>query len=245
MSLKNYKFNTKEDFVYYINHLIIGISLSLDGLEEQCRELGDFIEERQLRKRPKRVVSYKTYANYVYILDGPVSDLLNLFGDDAENGSSYRNYRKNVKKKSEDLNIDYVRFTQEQQEQLNKVTTARNWGHHNAVSLINAKKEKVYAEKLDASTPIYIPKYRKCSGRLLVEIYDKHTETLNSFKELFQLLKEDYNKLTGYPCLIYEYEVDQKFDGDSIIPEISANIQTKNINSIEEIQSIYKKRFNN
>jgi len=242
VSLKEYKFNTKQDFIYYINHLIVGISKSIDALEEQYIDLGEYIEERNLRDRPNRVILYKTYEKYLYLLDGPVGDLLNLFGDNAEYGSSYKNYRKNIKKKSKELNIDYVIFTQEQEAELNAVTTARDWGHHAAVSLINSTEEKAFGAILDASHPIYIPKYKKCSGRMLVNWYDSHTKSLEGYKRLFELLKKDYNKLTGYPCIILKEVLNDKFDDDLIISKISANIQTKIIKTNEDIQNVYNQR---
>lgn len=244
MNMKDYTFITKEDFVHYMHHLVEAISITLDNLEEQYNDLGNFIKERKLKERPKRVISTKRYTNFTYLLSGPVGDILNLFGDTAEFGISYRNYRMAVKKGGKELNIDYVEFTQEQEQQLNKVTTARNWGSHMASSLISSKREKVFGENLDSGKPIYIPKYKKHRGSALVGLYNRQTESIESYKELFNLLKEDYEKLTGYPCLIFKEEYEINDSNDLIIPRISAGIQTKSIKSVEEIKDIYNRLEN-
>lgn len=239
LNLKKYPFNTSEDFVHYIHHLIVGIYKSIESYEMQFNDLGNFINERNLKERPKRLVSATTYENYVYLLGGPVDTILNLFGDNANDGISYRNYRKNVKDKSKDLNIDYLEFNQEQEEQLNRLTTIRNWGHHQAVSLIHSQREKAFEEKIDTSMPICIPEYQKYHGSWLVKLYERQCEGLISYKELFKLLKQDYEKLTGSPCLVYKQDVEIRKSDESIVPIISAGIQTKTIKTTEDIQKIY------
>ncbi|WP_087972755.1 hypothetical protein [Oceanobacillus rekensis] len=240
MNLKGYTFNSKEDFVYYIHHLIIGISINLKRYERQINELGEYIEERDLAARPKRVVSTEICENYESMLNYTSSYLMNLFGDQAKFGISYQNYRKQVFKKSKELNIDYVQITEEQKEELNEITTSRDWGSHVPVSLLHSSSQKAFNLRLDIDTPIYIAEFKKYQGLWLVSLYDINFRSLEGLKGLFELVKQDYEKLTGNPCRIVTNKYPIRDINDLMIPAISSGIQKKEIKSIEDIQKIYK-----
>ncbi len=241
LDLRGYTFNTKEDFLFYIHHLIIGIVKNLDIYTKHIDELGELIEERNLIERPKRVVSAEIYDKFNAMLGNSTSNLSNYFGDAADFGSSYRNYRRYIKKKSEKLEIGYVEFTQEQEEELNKVTTARNWGNHIPVSLIHSTMRKAFEEKIDTSKPIFPAYFEKYQGMWLVSLYEQNYKILQSYKELFELLKKDYEALTGNPCLISKVFHEVRDISDLQIPEISYGIQTKKIKTVEDIKAHYTK----
>ncbi|RIU93311.1 hypothetical protein [Oceanobacillus picturae] len=240
MGLKDYTFNTKEDFIHYIYHLVVGISNSINSFEMQLNDLGDYITERNLIEKKRRLVSAKVYERYCYLLGSPFDNLLNLFGDNAAYGSSYKNYRKNVKKKGSSLGITYMKFTPEQEERLNEVTTARDWASHVAVSLIHSTEDKAFDNKIDTREPIYISLPENYPGFRLVKLYIEHYESLLSFKELFCLLKKDYEELTGTPCIVLRESHHLSDIGELTVASISAGIQTKKVKTIEDIQRIYK-----
>ncbi|WP_163971812.1 hypothetical protein [Oceanobacillus halotolerans] len=240
MNLKGYTFNSKEDFVYYIHQLIIGITNTLKRYERQINELGKYIEEKDLIARPKRVVSTDICENYESMLNYTSSYLMNLFGDQANFGMSYQNYRRHVVKKSKELNLDFVTLTEEQKEELNEITTSRDWGSHVPVSLLHSTSHKALNLTVDANNPIKVAEFEKYQGLWLVSLYDVNFRSLEGLKGMFELVKQDYEKLTGNPCRIVIQKYPIRNINDLMIPIISSGIQRKEIKSIEDIQNIYK-----
>ncbi|PAE06396.1 hypothetical protein CHI12_16610 [Terribacillus saccharophilus] len=240
MNLKGYKFNTKEDFVYYIQHLIYGISKTMDIFEKHLNELETYIKDRDLAERPKRVISPDIHDRYNSMLGNSSNQLLNYFGDQAELGCSYQNYRKNIKKKSKELNLSYIEFTQEQEEELNNVTTSRNWSNHIPVSLIHSTKRKAFGEEIDVTKPISISVFEKYEGAWLIDLHLQEKNSLDAFKALFELLKKDYKELTGFPCLIQRNTYSLRPIEDLVIPEISFGIQSKKIKTVDDIKAYYE-----
>lgn len=239
MDLKGYTFNNKEDFIYYLRHIIIAVTRNLSTYENQINNLGKYIEERNLIERPKRVVSAELYENYRSLLGFTGNYLSNLFGDTAEYGCSYRNYRKNVKKKAQELGIEYVEFTQAQEEELNKITSNRNWGNHVPVSLIHSTEEKAFGKSIDTNLPIFVATFEKFEGMWLVDLYNSNYGGLQLYKEFFKVAVKDYEKLTGKHCVIFEQSYPVRDMSDLIIPKISVGIQTKKIKTIEDIKLMY------
>ncbi|MCB5235891.1 hypothetical protein [Niallia circulans] len=240
MDLKAYTFNNKEDFIYYLRDILILATKNISNYERKIKDLGNFIEGRNLIERPKRVVSSEIYEDYRSMLGYTGNYLSNLFGDAAEYGCSYRNYRKNVKKKAKELEIEYITFTQEQETNLNEITSARNWGNHVPVSLIHSTKDKAFGEKIDTRIPIFVPIFEKYQGMWLVDLYNSNYANLSRYKDVFKLVVEEYEKLIGNNCIIFEKSVPVRDMSDLIIPIISSGIQNKEIKTIEDIQKIYQ-----
>lgn len=240
MNLKEYVFSTKEDFIHYIQHLIFTISNSIEIYEKHIDELSEYIKDRDLLNRPKRVISPDTFHKYNAMLGSSANQLSNLFGDQADFGCSYQNYRRNIKKKAEELHLRYMAFTQEQQEKLNNVTTARNWYCHIPVSLIHSTKRKAFNQEIDISKPLYLSNFEKYQGAWLTSLHLQDKASLEGYKELFELLKQDYKELTGFPCLIQKVNYAVRPIEDMIIPEISFGIQSKKIKTVDAIRAYYQ-----
>lgn len=240
MDLKGYTFNNKENFIFYLRHILIIGTKQLSIYENQIDNLANYIEEKNLKERPRRVVSAETYENYRALLGFSGNYLSNLFGDTAEYGCSYRNYRKNVKKKAKELRIDYLEFTQEQETTFNEITSARNWGNHVPVSLIHSTEEKAFGKSIDTNIPIFVASFEKFKGMWLVDLYNSNYAILQGFKEVFNIAVKDYEKLTGKPCAIIKKSIPVRDMSDLIIPKISVEIQNKNIKTIEDIQQRYR-----
>jgi hypothetical protein len=239
MDLKGYTFNTKEDFIFYLRHILISVTKNLSTYEKRISDLANYIEEKNLIERPRRVVSTEVYENFRSLLGFTGNYLSNLFGDTAEYGSSYRNYRRYAKKKAMELGIKYLEFSQNQETELNAITSARNWGNHVPVSLIHSTKDKAFGEVIDTSIPIFVPKFEKFEGLWLVDLYNSNFASLKGYKEMFKLAVKDYEILTGKPCVMFEKSYPVRDMSDLIIPRISVGIQNKEIKTIEDIQQIY------
>ncbi|RAS91780.1 hypothetical protein A3863_04695 [Priestia endophytica] len=169
------------------------------------------------------------------------SHLSNIFGDGAKFGLSYHNYRKNVKKKeARKFNIDYLKLTDEQEAELNSITTSRNWINHIPVSLIHSTKAAAFQESIDSNMPIFIPHFEKYEGIWMVSMYEENYEGLQNYKKVFEWVKEDYSKLTGTPCRIVERTIPVVRPIEDLeIARISAEIQHKRIKTIEQIKQKY------
>ncbi|WP_223700061.1 hypothetical protein [Sutcliffiella deserti] len=240
MTLKDYKFNSKEDFIYYLRSLIILTFKNLETYDKQINQLGELIEEKNVIERPKRLVSANIYKNYRNMLGYTSNYLANLFGDTAEYGSSYQNYRRFIKKKSKQLNLDYLEFSQEQDAELNEITSARNWGSHVPVSLMNSTEDRVYEVEIDTNKPIYVADFEKYEGMWLINLYDESARNLKGYKVLFEMMKEEYSVLTGHPCFVIKQDYPVRDMSDLIIPKISSGIQKKRIKTVEDIKKLYE-----
>lgn len=240
MNLKDYNFDSKEAFIYYIQHLVIIISRALERYEKQIVELQEFIEKNKIAENPEVICSADKYENFKCMLGFSCNYLSNLFGDQAKFGTSYQNYRKNVKKRGGEFDMKHVEFSQEQEQELNQVTTLRDWANHVPVSLINSTMVKSFETKIDTQKPIFIAEFNNYEGMWLITLYDQNSELLQGYKRLFELLKQDYKKLTGSPCIVVKNEIPVRSISDLQIPKISYEIQNKKIKSNQEIQSFYK-----
>lgn len=214
-------FNTKDDFITYLKHLIILASKGIKRYEEQINQLGSYIEDKKLIERPNCLISSKEYENFKSMLMFSHGYLLNLFGDQSEMGISYQNYRKQLKKKDRTLNFNFLELTEEQKAELNKVTTARDWSHHIPASLMHAQNELALERNLAVVNPIFYSDFQKYRGIWLVDLYRESVENLENFKRLLELLKEDYSVITGDPCMVVPITFEIREIDDLKIPKIS------------------------
>ncbi|AWM23010.1 hypothetical protein [Bacillus subtilis] len=239
MDLRKYKFNSKDDFIFYLREILVTASKNISYLENKLQLLKNYIDERNLIERPKRVISAEMYDDYKSTISNTTNYLSNLFGDASDLGISYRNYRTFVKKKADELNLKYLDFTQEQEELMNKITTARNWSSHIPASLINSMEERVLNKKVDINNPIFVPKFERYSGIWLVDLYNNSFEIFHNYKTIFEIAFKDYEQLIEKRTVIFEKSVPLRDISDLIIPKISSEIQHRNIKSTSEIQQKY------
>ncbi|MCY9056435.1 hypothetical protein MOE81_00570 [Bacillus inaquosorum] len=239
MDLRKYKFNSKDDFIFYLREILIIASKNISYLENKLQLLKNYIDERNLIERPKRVVSAEMYDDYKSTISNTTSYLSNLFGDASDSGFSYRNYRTFVKKKADELNLKYLDFTQEHEALMNRITTARNWSNHIPASLIHSMEERAFNKKVDINVPIFVPKFERYAGIWLVDLYNNSLEVFHGYKTIFEIAFKDYEQLIEKHTVIFEKSFPLRDISDLIIPKISNEIQNKNIKSVLEIQQKY------
>lgn len=162
--------------------------------------------------------------------------LLNAFGDQADMGVSYQNYRKTARKQ----NIKLLDLSDEEQAELNSMTTARDWSNHIPASLLNSSDER--ANTLRQKGPITYPEFKKFHGLWLVSLFEESYEMLQGFEKWKSILMKEYYILTGEPCVIESFSVDTRSITDLEIPRISWLIQTKKIKSVSEMKEYYDKK---
>ncbi|MYL35634.1 hypothetical protein GLW05_18825 [Pontibacillus yanchengensis] len=138
------------------------------------------------------------------------------------------------------LNLHYQKLTQDQEEELNSVTTSRNWGSHVPSSLVHSTYKKAFNIEVDIDKPIFITEFKNYQGIWLTSLYEESFKNLQGYKGLFELVKKDYEKLTGNPCIIKCNEYPVRDISDLKIPKISYAIQKKEIKNIEDIKDLYK-----
>jgi hypothetical protein len=236
LTLKQFKFSDKEDFIYYLRELILLVHKNVVKYEEQVQELELYIEEHKLIERPNRVISPKVYADFRGRLLFISNYLLNAFGDQADLGISYQNYRKAARKQ----NIKLLDLSDEEQAELNSLTTSRDWSAHIPASILHSSEER--AKNLRQKGPITYPEFKKFQGIWLVSLYEESYKSLQGFKKWKGILMNEYTSLTDEPCMIVPFSIDVREISDLEIPEISWLIQTKKIKSISEIKEYYESK---
>lgn len=239
MNLKDYKFNAVEDFIVYLQHLIIISANNIKFYETQLNNLNNFIQKEGLKDLPKAVVAAEVYEHYRATLTFPYSQLVNIIGDQAAFGLSYQNYRKAIEKKGKKLQIDYYELSLEEKAELNRITTARDWSSHVPVSLIHSTERNLNKERKEYL--INIPDFKYYEAEWIISLFEQNNANLKGFKTIFELMKNDYSKITNSSDNISWFKASLRSAGDLIIPKISWGIQTKKIKNKDEIIQKYSK----
>ena len=233
MTLKQFKLSNEEDFIYYLRELILLVHKHLEVYKERISQLELYIETHKLIEKTESVISPKIYEDFRSRLIFTSNYLLNAFGDQSDLGISYQNYRRLVKKK----NIKHLFLKDEDQSELNNLTTLRDWSAHIPASILHST--EVRAKGIKEVGPIYYPEFESFQGLWLVSLYEQSYNSLQTFIKWKSVLKREYEFLTGEICVILPFSVGVRNIDDLQIAKISWLIQDKKIKSVSEIKGLY------
>jgi hypothetical protein len=204
---KEFKFNDKTDYIFYLSELITELFQKTDRLKKYGQEV-----EHIISKNPNaKFIHSDIYESISDKVNRLFQYLFNLLGDESRKAVSYRKFRKRLFKDKKTLNIELSELTESELKILSEFNSLRNWGLHIPESLFIQKKEFF---KMDSTfiennkNTIPIPTYEYFEIQFLVEMKREIQEVLDSSMIILERMKDDYAVLIGELIKI-EYEQNQ------------------------------------
>ncbi|TBX59081.1 hypothetical protein E0M27_04655 [Bacillus mycoides] len=225
---KQYEFREKEDYIIYLNELIIKTDIHIESLKRYLVELDRYILSIDIDKGVR--IDYKVYTDFFMKPQYSHMYLLNLLGDGQKVSMSYFKFRnvvvKNRKKKG-NLGFEFRELDSRVDELLTKMNLKRNWQNHVPESLIIAKQKLVKNHECNFNkNPIIIEDFKYCSLEYFLKLYISNAEFLDEVLVIYEEMKKDYSNLIGENVEILRPEIDTPFNsGFSLVSKMSAKAQ--------------------
>ncbi|MDA1935436.1 hypothetical protein COM77_23430 [Bacillus cereus] len=225
---KQYEFREKEDYIIYLNELIIKTDIYIECQKRYVIELDRYIHS--INKDIGVHIDYKVYTEFLMKLQFSQLSLLNLLGDSQKVSMSYFKFRnvvvKNRRSKG-NLGFEFRELDSRVDVLLTKMNLQRNWQNHVPESLIIAKHKLVNNHECNFyKNPIIIEDYKYCSLEYFLKLYASHVEFLDEVLVIYDEMKKDYSALIGEDVEILRPKIDTPFNsGFSRVSKMSAKVQ--------------------
>ncbi len=204
---KEFKFNEKADYIFYLSELIADLVQKTDRLTRYRQE----IEHLMLTNPNSKFIHFELYETISDKVNRLFQYLFNLLGDESKKAVSYRRFRKRLLKDKKTLNIELEELHESELKILSEYNSLRNWGLHIPESLLVKKKEffKMNSTFIEANkSTIPIPTYEYFEIQFLTEMKREIQEVIDSSMIILERMKGDYSVLIGGQVNI-EYEQNQ------------------------------------
>lgn len=204
---KEFKFNGKTDYIFYLSELIIDCYQKTDRLKKYGQE----IEQIILTNSNAKLIQTELYESISDKVNRLFQYIFNLLGDESKKAVSFRKFRKRLYKDKKKLYIELEELSQNELKILGEFNTLRNWGLHIPESLFIKKKEffKMDSEFIEINKKtIPIPTYDYFEIQFLTEMKREIQEVTDSSMIILERMKNDYSVLIGESFKI-EYEENQ------------------------------------
>jgi hypothetical protein len=201
---KEFKFNGKADYIFYLAELITDCYQKTDRLKNYVQE----IEQIILSNPNAKIIQTELYESISDKVNRLFQYIFNLLGDESKKAVSFRKFRKRLYKDKNKLNIELEELSQNELKILGEFNTLRNWGLHIPESLFIQKKEffKMDSKFIETNKmTIPIPTYDFFEIQFLTEMKREIREVIDSSMVILERMKNDYSVLIGEPFKI-EYE---------------------------------------
>ena len=133
---KEFKFNDKSDYIFYLSELIIDCYQKTDRLKKYGQE----IEQIILTNPNAKLIQTELYESISDKVNRLFQYIFNLLGDESKKAVSYRKFRKRLYKDCKKMNIELEELPQNELKILGEFNTLRNWGLHIPESLFIKKR---------------------------------------------------------------------------------------------------------
>ncbi len=205
---KNLNFNSKEDYLYAANILIVRTYIALKKYKNYRDALGEFLDD--ITENNKQYIDWKIYEEWEDKQKNVSHNLLTCFVDETSTGFSYVMFRKLISR-SQYAKI-LPALEKELEEYLVELRDVRNWTFHFAQSDFVAIKETIYgglSEELKhliqfVPNPIIVGFPQKVNRACIESLYLHMSLRIDIFEKLFTSMKHDYEILLGQEVKIYE-----------------------------------------
>lgn len=204
---KEFKFNDRTDYIFYLSELITDLFQKTDRLKKYGQEVEHII----LTNPNARFIHSEIYESISDKVNRLFQYLFNLLGDESRKAVSYRKFRKRLFKDKKTLNIELNELSESELNILSEFNSLRNWGLHIPESLFIQKKEffkmnSIFIETNKSTIPI--PTYEYFEIQFLTEMKREIQEVIDSSMVILERMKDDYAILIGGQVKI-EYEQNQ------------------------------------
>lgn len=232
--LKQFVLNNKEECIIYLQNIIaIGVKC-MENHKRFLQELEEIIE----RHIECDKVSYAVYSNISNKISNVESYMLNLFGDGQATSISYFKFRKLLTKlaKNPDNNIQFYKFTKEEETILKEFNLSRNWNNHIPESLLTSEIEMIRQGKASGhiKNPIEINMYNYVTLNYINDLYISAKSFQYRARKMLQSAKKDYSLLIGESVRVFKKYIDEPRDIDDMIAtKLSAKVQGLPVDDIK------------
>lgn len=225
-ALKQFILNNKEDYIIYLQNIIILAVRCIERHNRYLQELRLIIEEYKNCDK----IPYEIYSNIEARLAYEESYMLNLFGDHQKASVSYFKFRDLLIKyaKKSDSKIEYYNFTEEEQYILKRFNLLRNWNNHIPESILTSDLEMIKAgmSSVYIKNPIQVPIYNYIEYGYISSLFTASSSLNSDAKKMLQCAKKDYSLLINEHVRVYKIDIDEPRDmRDMLITKMSADIQ--------------------
>lgn len=224
-ALKQFILSEKEDYIIYLQNIIIMAVKCLERHKGYLQEL-QFIMEKN---RDCDKISYEIYSNIEGRLVYEESYMLNLFGDHQKSSVSYIKFRDLLTKYAQKENsINLYNFTDEENNILKRFNLLRNWNNHIPESLLTADLEMIKSgmSSVYLRNPIQVPIYNYVQYKYLESLFISSSSLHTDAKKMLQCAKKDYSLLINEHVRVYKISIDEPRDmKDCLAVNMSAKIQ--------------------
>ncbi|PGE92304.1 hypothetical protein [Bacillus toyonensis] len=225
---KQYEFMEKEDYIIYLNELIIKTDIHIECQKRYLMELDGYIQSINKDKLVR--IDYKVYTDFFMKPQYSHMYLLNLLGDSQKVSMSYFKFRNIVvknRKKNGNLGFEFREMDSRVGELLTKMNLNRNWQNHVPESLIIAKQKLVNDNKYNFyKNPIVIEDFNYCSLEYFLSLYSTNAKFLDEVLVIYEEMKKDYSDLIGEDVEISRPKIDTPFNSSfSLVSKMSAKAQ--------------------
>lgn len=196
---KQFKLDTKENCIVYLNKILISFLLVRDKLKRYIKEERQILEEN-VDQYP---ISWELYCDHRDKSSNCTSFLCNILGDAQNESISYFKYKAQMEKKNKNGGtIPNYCLTQKERESLNKMNRYRNWHNHIPESILIS--DFATNDKDNNETPILLSPVIYTVGKTVTyecfnNMYEGNVYFLRLCNAILCAIKKDYELLAGIP----------------------------------------------
>ncbi|GAS80373.1 hypothetical protein [Paenibacillus amylolyticus] len=228
-NFKEYKLETRDDFIIYLRYLIQLGQRQLYYFKLYLKEMELDIE----RLRNNGIIDGLTYEKHRTSIAFLTIYLFNLIGDESKGALSYRKFRKLAEKKE----IGLIPLNDKIKNILVEANNARNWSCHIPESYLHAEFEAAKKHNKNFSkegviripSPIIVTIHKTHSIEWLMHLVNDSKNNRDNFVNVLLQMKKDFSILIGYRMeVLTEYSTDlNTLDYHVDIPGFSIQMQNK------------------
>lgn len=204
-NMKQFKLENELDFVIYLQELIVRTYKCIQKQKRYLLKLSNYIQKVVDENNGKGIkeikIKYEDYSEFVDMLSGVESYVVNLIGDCTTSAMSYMKFRKMaLKRNKKDANKIRIRNLNENVDFLIKdFNRIRNWQNHVPESLLLAEIKLIKEGGLlpHSENPIIINEYQYCTMEYIQDLYDSSYSFYKGVRVVHQSMKKDYSSLIG------------------------------------------------
>lgn len=234
-NLKQFPLEQKEDFLFVLEDLYLGISNNLKRYKRYNNELLDIICENVEIKDDKIISKKKVPIDIYYDLSDKIQNvsknLICYTADDSSDSMSYRMFRRIFSKKNK-FDIELPNDTK-LDEIFKELLNLRNWIFHNPQSLLVAKKE-VWEKEKDTQIEDYLKQFpeslrpyitpikdlslisvcfnKDCTVDYLFSLHLQTSERIETFETVLKKMEKDYSLILGKEVNVIERNTNRTLD---------------------------------
>ena len=140
---KQFKVETKNDYLIYLRQIIVGLNKHFNYLEKYADNLKSIVEDLGLIDNPELEIDSSLYEDFRHKTQFVENKILNLLGDMQSDSMSYIKFKKTLVKRNIEVKQLIGKVPDDLSQMLSEMNNSRNWGLHEPESLLNAHLENI------------------------------------------------------------------------------------------------------